>query len=74
MKHLPEKSTLEIFRDCMKLASYMGDTVQNFHFLRIITLQPKTPKIRNIRMLIKAEFRKNQHVSSQAEIDKLRFK
>ena len=58
MKYLPEKSTLEILRDCLKLASYMGDN--------------KT-KIYRIRKQILAEFRKNRFVVEEDQIDKLRF-
>ena len=58
MKYLPEKSTLEIFRDCLKLTSYMGGN---------------SAKIAQARQMIKNEFRKFQHVKDQDEIEKLRF-
>ena len=58
MKYLPDKSTLEIFRDCLKLASYMSDN---------------SAKIAGIRMMVRGQFKANQHVTDPEQIDKLRF-
>ena len=58
MKHLPEKATIEIFRDCLKLASYMGGN---------------RAKILFIRQMVMKDFRKNMYKTDPEEIDKLRF-
>lgn len=58
MKYLPEKSTLEIFRDCLKLVPRM-------------VIEP--PKINAVRLLIKREFEKNRKESDSEKIDSLRF-
>lgn len=58
MKYLPEKSTLEIFRDCLKLIPRMVD---------------ERNKIQAVRKLLKNEFLKNKNVQDQTKIDDLRF-
>ncbi len=58
MKYLPEKSTLEIFRDCLKLVP------------RMVT---ERPKINAVRILIKREFEKNKTEADAEKIDSLRF-
>lgn len=58
MKYLPEKSTLEILRDCFKLVPRM-------------VVDP--PRINAVRLLIRREFEKNRTESDPEKIDLLRF-
>lgn len=55
---LPNKSTLEIFRDCLRLVPKM---VQ----------EPK--KVVAVRRLVKLEFSKNRHEKNPEKIQQLRF-
>mgnify|MGYP000314206058 CR=1 FL=1 len=58
LKHLPEKSTLEIYRDCIRAVPLMN---------------PNPVTISLTRQMIKDQFRRNRHVEDADEIDALRF-
>ena len=58
MKHLPEKTTLAIFRDCLRAAPLMNSN-------------PVTIGI--VRASIKEQFRRNMHESNPEKIDELRW-
>ncbi len=54
---LPQKSTLNIFRDCLKL---------------IPTMVKEEHKIMAVKQVVISEFKKNRSVSDEKQIEKLR--